>query len=282
MSEQEALLWCQYQCVRNAKCNSFVFNKADAICYWTSFNRCADPGQPLYNVTGLRSYDVRNGSLPQPYNSCYSSCSSGNNTNCWQCGRPSCRGPKCIDCAFYCWAEQLYNRTKVTAVWSDPQLATSLYVPCDKGWQMIWGYFNITQPPKFNVYPLLLNTSLVLRLVVVYQDASVLYSYFDNFTYAGLDKISVGSYLGGNAGNYWEAPFVNLPVAFNSSCPIFYPTNSTTCVPGSGYNSNFFWFTGSPAFDAIGVSQFQLWVIPNGMEWFDPLYAVETTASPSG
>lgn len=276
MNVQEALLFCQYRCLLRSQCASFVFVKTGTTCYLTSFNRCASPSVLLYSAPGMQTYDVRPGTLSKPISTCYSACTG----TCQACGKPSCSGVTCNDCAHACWNYQVYNITGSPTLWMDLQLSQTVIPLCNKGWQLIWGYAN-----NFLVYPLLFSAPMVLRLAIIYKDSTVRYSYFNSFTYQAPYTIAVGAFLGGQAGNYWQAPFNNVTMLYHSSCPLFYPTVNTTCIPGSGLNSSFVWLTGSSALDANDsatnntVSGVQLWIIPKGMEWFDSKFvSVNATA----
>nr|XP_045625203.1 uncharacterized protein LOC123774718 [Procambarus clarkii]XP_045625210.1 uncharacterized protein LOC123774718 [Procambarus clarkii]XP_045625220.1 uncharacterized protein LOC123774718 [Procambarus clarkii]XP_045625230.1 uncharacterized protein LOC123774718 [Procambarus clarkii] len=268
MSEQQALLWCLYKCVETPYCHSFVVDKGLTYCSLTGYDTCVDHSSQLYGVPGVRTYDVRIGSLPKPIRTCYSSCTG----SCAYCGRMNCKGVNCDTCAHFCWDPQVYNITDSVLLWPDLALYMSIFYSCDKGWQNIWEYNEVSHVATSYAYPLLFTGPTTLRLAVIYNYTTILYSYFNNFTFAG-NMISVGSYLGGKAGNYWKAPFENQSLIFNASCPFFYPASNINCNLTAVSNSSITWLSGFSAFDAnvtatnINVTKVQFWVIPKGMEW---------------
>ncbi|XP_042226675.1 uncharacterized protein LOC121869393 [Homarus americanus] len=266
ISVQQMLLMCHRRCIQHSNCHSFIFNASGNYCRLTTYDRCADSLPILYKKDGMKTFDVRPGHLPKPIRTCFTECLQG---DCWICGRLHCQGEHCDDCAHNCWNEQLKNKTAYLLLWKTEALTLTSKYHCDRGWQKIWRFKkDESSITKSFMYDLLWVNPLSLRLRVVYDDFTV-YSYFANFSYSS-KIIGVGNFLGGDAGNYWQAPFENLNL--KTTCPLFHSVDYNCTSDGDGLYSNLTWLTGNDTLDSKILTEVDIWVTAVGEEWYDQAY----------
>ncbi|KAK4306377.1 hypothetical protein Pmani_021796 [Petrolisthes manimaculis] len=257
MSVQEGMLRCLQRCIKHSTCKTFIIATATQECFITSFDRCTNPHKELYWIPGYNMFEVKSGAKSQ-LRTCYSQCQG----TCEQCGRPNCDGKDCKECAHVCWHYLVHNISALVHLWPGRGMGMGYMSKCDQGWQKVWGLFNGTISNKTHIYASLLeNTTLVLKLVITYQDNIERVSYFGNVSIT-LNSIDVGDYLGGNAGNYWDAPFKNRVPTEYPDCLLFYypPMTTHTCTPGGTHTPGWVWVTGEAQRDKINISEISLWI----------------------
>lgn len=125
-------------------------------------------------------------------------------------------------CPKHCWelAEHKTEKTE-TVLWvKDKQY--KLF--CEGHWQQINKDAVKAQIRSKDELSLPSSTELWLKLEVLYETEETLLSYFESVDYNNDLDLSVGDYIGGSAGNYWEAPFTNRIFSRNdtTNCRKFY------------------------------------------------------------
>ena len=149
--------------------------------------------------------------------------------SCTECGRDLCVGSSCEICPKVCW--EMTNKTtslQVKLLWLT--MAAQKPMHCDGVWELINLY--LTSGRVYAESDLRIEASLILKLTVEYSNGMKFESYFDSFKSHGDNTITVGNYLGGDAGNFWQAPFTERQiVSYNdTNCKAFYYANSTDCT----------------------------------------------------
>nr|XP_053630346.1 uncharacterized protein LOC128687017 [Cherax quadricarinatus] len=245
------LLECSRLCIATAACSSIIIQTATNTCYLTSLDRCSQPGNLLLVSPGYFYYERFDGQSISPP-TCYSRCYQA--SGCEKCGRQ------------FCWGWQIPNKVKGPAlIWSF-DLTSVLEVHCDNNWQLLWKSGDSSPrntPPE----------PLQLKLFFRYIGDSKAESLFSSVSSVS-GMLTVGSYVGGNGGNWWNAPFENRALAYNSSqnCkPFFNPTseceaNNITAaeeqisLSGNVTERGFAWLTGNQTLDHLTLSSIELWM----------------------
>ncbi|KAK4288601.1 hypothetical protein Pmani_038377 [Petrolisthes manimaculis] len=146
---------------------------------------------------------------------------------------------------------------------------------CEDGWQRWWGA-NTKVPLNNTKVPLNtpIDQPLKLRLELVYEDERRLTSNFSSVSVLS-GKLSVGNYTGGDAGNWWEAPFQSRSLVFDDerNCMPFYSpygdcvSNKTMSVEeqlvqynGTIEEFGFVWTVGDEEYDQLNITKIYLWV----------------------
>ncbi|KAK7082929.1 hypothetical protein SK128_000333 [Halocaridina rubra] len=203
--ESEALMaWeCTRKCVVTPGCVSFAIHHEERYCYLTAHNHCDAPTHPYRFVDGLTTYDARPGNSAEPMTTCLNKAPEPFE----ECGREHCSGENCDICAATCWDPAVIHLSdSEVMLWPEPDLENGIVVRCQVGWQRIW--FSTFANEGLVLYDALLEDPLMVKIVVSYGDEPRR-SVFEDFTATRDEAISVGNFIHGNAGNYWDAPFSN-------------------------------------------------------------------------
>ena len=148
---------------------------------------------------------------------CFGMCILNNETKCDDCGRDHCVGKKCDDCINRCWELDplKYELTQFWATLRDIKLS----IKCDGPWQRIY------KSGSSSTYDQLYDDGpLILKLILELSDGTRFTSYFDFVKLRTNNLLTVGNYIGGDAENFWNAPFEMIPESklINSTCEDFY------------------------------------------------------------
>ena len=147
---------------------------------------------------------------------------------CAECSRPNCNDTSCTNCIKFCWQLEPPTATLQSIVLWPTALPRS--VDCLGSWQNI---NNEAFSYPYNRADLDLGSEMVwLQLIVLYSDGSSYSSYFDSFDNNDYNELSVGNYIGGDAGNFWKAPFSNRIIVTNvtTNCLAFYYVSPDNCT----------------------------------------------------
>ncbi|KAK4313120.1 hypothetical protein Pmani_015506 [Petrolisthes manimaculis] len=258
------LLECTRACVRTTGCASFLMLAAEGRCALTKYNRCAGPTQPLVSMAGAKFYDL----LPATEMSelggrtCLGNCRV--NHGCSRCGRNNCAGELCDLCSVFCW--QLDPQiTGLTSVYISP--SERRQIECSGEWQLGWRR-------SFNYYSQLSAVSLTLKVTILYTNTTLssTTALFDSVQYtSGL--LTVGTFLSGDAGNGWGAPFTNRPTSTpdGSVESFFYPSGVTRAGGVLSYQEQldlnyttiirgYYWPSSDPARSEARIQTISLWL----------------------
>lgn len=253
LSRPWAVMHCTRECLKIEDCHSFVLTASSDICYLTNFSRCADPTSVLYRNVGFQTYDVRRdrNTLDE---TCFDACG-----NCEDCGRRNCRGLLCDDCAYACWDEGMGSKSGFQHLWPKSTPKYRKDIECDGFWQKVWG-----RTPEgaieFSVYNTLWKERLTLRLTVTYDEEDTVHSFFDSFEYSK-GSISVGEFLQGDAGNFWEAPFSKRALVATEGCLAFFYAGGSCPVP-RGQEPVYYWRVNDSERDSKVIKAIELWIRP--------------------
>ncbi|KAF2368083.1 hypothetical protein FHG87_001167, partial [Trinorchestia longiramus] len=132
-------------------------------------------------------------------------------------------------CPRLCWELPSIQTGWVSAIlWPK---RTPREVTCIGDWQQINRNAKSTDIYSATEIELGSDSKLWLKLSVIYSNEETLVSYFDEINIVNTMSLKVGNYLGGNAGNFWEAPFTGRRYHMDreSNCLYFYyaPGNCT-------------------------------------------------------
>lgn len=103
-------------------------------------------------------------------------------------------------------------------------LSTPRVIACQREWHRVWY-------GKLDLYSQLLAVPLKLRVTLHYQgETNSRLAYFSSVVFHN-DRMSVGEYAGGDAGNGWGAPFTDRREAHivESNCRSFYYNETQPC-----------------------------------------------------
>lgn len=227
---------CTRECIKRGNCHAIILKPHE--CDLSSYDRCANQGKALVWQNNHQIFELRPGDAADHHTTCYQQCGG----DCDSCGREYCWGDDCTNCTHACWDPLLVEKAEDLNLWPKSNPSIYLLVSCDMGWQKVWGFYR--REVQFNIYPDMLNEPLKLRLRVMYNDSTTLESFFASFEYdIDFMSISVGEFVGGDAGNFWGAPFTNRSaVGINNCLPFFYPAMDA-CSPSGGVGTGYFWNT---------------------------------------
>ncbi|XP_071515668.1 uncharacterized protein [Panulirus ornatus] len=213
------------------------------------------------DLTGSFFYERFAGRRASP-STCFSTCFS--HGGCHSCGRPNCWGDRCQHCANRCW-ETPANTSGETFLWGRGK-RNVFSVVCDGGWQLLW---RARKSLPRNTPP----NSLRLKLKLVYEGDVHVASYFAS-VYVKDKRLSVGAYLGGEAGNWWKAPFNDRKLAYNTSLnclPFFNPSSHCEAnnimsqeeqqrLNNRVVTRGYAWLTGTEYYDNLKLIRIEMWM----------------------
>ncbi|KAK7065205.1 hypothetical protein SK128_027297 [Halocaridina rubra] len=202
-------------------------------------------------------YEIHPGSDANASKTCFDKCTE--QYGCGGCGRPNCQGNLCDSCLEYCW-DMPSPVNGFQHFWKDG--LWGYWTKCFDNYQLF--EFSENNVPDTPDYPMDL-------LINVNRNNSRLVAYFDSISVEN-GLLTVGNYVSGDAGNFWQAPFENRSLVNyeNSTClPFFYPSMNTCIANGLPHPNNTFitgyaWYTGNAIMDADVVHEITLWMKRKG------------------
>lgn len=114
---------------------------------------------------------------------------------------------------------------------------------------------------------------MTLRLAVELSNGTVLFGFFSDFINNGDGSISVGEYIEGETGNFWQAPFDSRIKSSSESCrEFFYPTTNCSVegsiTPGYVWDINDTVNLTTPFPNTFYVNKIDLYIMPNNSDLF--------------
>ncbi|MPC87846.1 hypothetical protein E2C01_082725 [Portunus trituberculatus] len=215
--------------------------------------------------SGLITYEVKAADVSNADSTCLASCRAS--ASCEACGRPNCKGDLCNNCSTSCWTMNPLVMGGVNIVFS--LTAVPLSANCRNEWQLVWS--GGANSPLFPGH-----TTGTFRMLVLLSYADVeRESVFIGVRYSGT-YLTVESFVEGDAGNGWAAPFVSRLSVYTAESnlhPFFYPSgtwsaggvetyeeqmarNATTITRG------YYWYHIDPVIAATRISLIRLWISP--------------------
>ncbi|KAK7065343.1 hypothetical protein SK128_020404, partial [Halocaridina rubra] len=241
---------CGKACYETVNCSSILVRPATGQCSLLWLNRCLEPTVPLLNLPGYHFYELLDGSGDSK--TCFDTCIE--TSSCFSCGIHGCRGPLCDDCAQYCWEMSQYISSMVAL----RRPAGPYNVHCFFQKQlMLRSLENLDDTPDF---------PLEFEIHIQPKDFHKKVAIFDSVQVKN-KLLTIGNFVSGAAGNFWQAPFVNRSLVHfpNSSClPFYYPPISNCSANGlSNINTSkklYAWITGDAVFDSKELPNIFFWM----------------------